>query len=70
MDEMIFCYNCGLAVKPGYVSGFKLLIVSVNGEEHYFCNEKCKRAYERKERSYNARKNFTGKRQGYGVTGL
>ena len=70
MDELVFCDSCGLAVKPEYVSGFKLLIVSVNGEEHYFCNEKCKKRWSQKEASYKARKTFTGKRQGYGVTGI
>ena len=69
MDEVVFCDCCGLAVKPEYVSGFKLLIVSENHEEHYFCNEKCKKHWERKQASYNARKNMTGKRAGYGAKG-
>ena len=47
-EEVVFCDNCGLAVKPEYISGFKLLIVSVNNEEHYFCNEKCKKKWEQK----------------------
>jgi len=34
-----------------------------------FCNTKHRKAYERKQASYNARKNMVGKRAGYGVKG-
>ena len=68
MDEVIFCDNCGLAVKPEYVSGFKLLIVSVNNEEHYFCNEKCKKRWERKQQQILTKRH--GKRENYGVKGI
>lgn len=64
LEEIIFCDNCGLAVKPLWIAGLNPIIK----EKLSFCNPKCEKSYKAKEQRILTKRH--GKRENYGCKGI